>query len=838
MGSGKRGLKFLLITWLFFPQLMGNYFVRAEPAAVESSSAVSASSETATAETVLPETSLTNPSSETKTETRQTEKRSEESTTQPTKEKSSQTEPKPTAESETSSAPKQDDSLANRLVSQELNYLPADLSLPSLVTDTENYTWRKAEVQDPWKGGILQLKVKDVVRGRDIARFENIVRPVLKMTYKVYLPPNNPNLTAESMRQAIIMGESSVIFAGRTVPLREDQIKIENNKTLVVDFDSKVSGFLEYISAFIDNFLNILADLLNTASSTEVGFTLTFDANQLGANGAVEDKSVGKVVSKGKLPPSADGSINLRHEFFGVRGTAVREASEAVTPTWNRYISPWNQDKANSDHFGKGDDTQTDGSQEVTGVGRVLKGENYASRLLQFPLGETYPHDNSTKRPEYYRIVNLFTKQTVGTANLAEATQHQPTYVSSNANARGEIHRKVKTMFYGAADNRQSLSPVPLRAQTSDYLEMVNVLPFPGIDVTNVAAGTDQLKFNVNLKASNSDNVVLRYELTGPGGQLINQNLGAVDGKITEAGGAVTFPMAVNPAHIHEAGKYTLKIFAKDAAGIEVNRTVSFTVAINRPTELSWSKDDRTKELTLNIDKSETAGQGLTRHFYWRDEDVGDKLQFQIKKGDKLLTAIDRTVTAENQVFTDLSATIPENEIAYGANVFTVEVYLVGADGKISDKQDALTLTVNVSGKLVFERSPEVLKWTKRNVRDSRGILKRDEGNGVELTVLDSRDMAAEQKNWQLTAQAVSEGDREVPFELVWKKGADTNPVSLAAAQVVMTGKDTEPQHYRYSGKWDNASGVLLNSDNYLPIGDYSGQVTVIWLLKDTPTAD
>ena len=73
-------------------------------------------------------------------------------------------------------------------------------------------------------------------------------------------------------------------------------------------------------------------------------------------------------------------------------------------------------------------------------------------------------------------------------------------------------------------------------------------------------------------------------------------------------------------------------------------------------------------------------------------------------------------------------------------------------------------------------------------------------------------------------------------FNLVWKNGhQETLPLGTDTRRVLSKRLSNTTGAYHYQQEWSNDQGVLLQNDTYLPVGDYSKQVSVQWKLYDTP---
>lgn len=242
------------------------------------------------------------------------------------------------------------------------------------------------------------------------------------------------------------------------------------------------------------------------------------------------------------------------------------------------------------------------------------------------------------------------------------------------------------------------------------------------------------------------------------------------------------------------------------------------------PTVLSWETPNVVTEKTETKDRSEVAdGYDLT--FYWKDEDDGDILNFTINRNDPDATnEFAQIVTTGSTEFNSHSWHIPADKIVPGVNDYTITM-------KRGDEVQTLKLKLDVTGKLSFETAPDMLSWTGRKASESKGTLARDSGNPMTLSVFDSRE---DTSTWSLYVQAELT-DATAPFDFVFKKDASSAEQTIMSDPVLVMRKgDVTPTDFMTTKTWNESEGVLLQSDNYMRVGDYSNKATVKWRLYDT----
>ncbi|MPM80550.1 hypothetical protein SDC9_127597 [bioreactor metagenome] len=150
---------------------------------------------------------------------------------------------------------------------------------------------------------------------------------------------------------------------------------------------------------------------------------------------------------------------------------------------------------------------------------------------------------------------------------------------------------------------------------------------------------------------------------------------------------------------------------------------------------------------------------------------------------------------------------------------------------KRGDEVQTLKLKLDVTGKLSFETAPDMLSWTGRKASESKGTLARDSGNPMTLSVFDSRE---DTSTWSLYVQAELT-DATAPFDFVFKKDASSAEQTIMSDPVLVMRKgDVTPTDFMTTKTWNESEGVLLQSGNYMRVGDYSGKAVVKWNLYDT----
>lgn len=256
--------------------------------------------------------------------------------------------------------------------------------------------------------------------------------------------------------------------------------------------------------------------------------------------------------------------------------------------------------------------------------------------------------------------------------------------------------------------------------------------------------------------------------------------------------------------------------------------TIDVPVTIVPKVIMSWSTTDAIKTKDETIDKS-TLEDNLTETVYWKSISPKEQYRLTIKKGDTVISTKNTKLSGDNNQWVEENIDIPKNTLNYGVNELTVTIYPL--DG-VEIPLDKLKITINLNGSLKLESIPSQLSWTNLNSRQTKGILPRDKGNSMMLSVIDTRNLAEDKKTWSLRATTTIIDS--APFDLVWKDKDTDSGKSLVTEQVVLTKNTATKVNDTYQKTWSEASGILLSTNTYLKVGDYSGKVIVNWNLYDT----
>ena len=310
------------------------------------------------------------------------------------------------------------------------------------------YTPEKSPEGDPLKGGALAINQKFSVPGTEV--FYNAL-----LTYNVgfkitWTVPEG--ITPQQFINALDMNNTSIWLGNNKLEISRDSFEINAEGKIEYETSSKSFDLFSIIKYFWSFWFG--------RGTAEIWSYLHLDVNKLSENNP-NDFSIGKIVTEGKLPPNQTNELSSTVTLYGLKDILLR-TNRLSTDTWSNYISPWSAEKANSEENGKKDDTQVDGSTEVLGINRVLKGSDYKNRTVEIPITE------KINPLEYIRVVNLFTKQVV---------TNVPVTIDSPA-VKDDIDKQGNTSFLNRSTTYyyrgdQLLSPVPIHFLQKSHLKLV-----------------------------------------------------------------------------------------------------------------------------------------------------------------------------------------------------------------------------------------------------------------------------------------------------------------------------------------------------------------------------
>lgn len=346
----------------------------------------------------------------------------------------------------------------------------------------------------------LQPETFQVQHRFNIKRDDILTSTLLTNKINFFIEWTLPNNISPKLFVASLTSNSKLVMGTTTIPLTDKNVTIS----------SEANHTIRY--TFSDNSVDILTLIkwLLGLNQNSITITTLLESNvaSLSNEGFTPDKSIDRIVTKGKLPPSENQILSFTADFYNKNNKKIL-TNTAEIKTWNTYISPWNQEQAASTLNGKLDDTQMDQSTEVIGINRVLNGSNYADRKIVLPI-------TTTVDPKlFYRTINLYTKQVNTDMNIYhqtsttadEATQEvliDQENTSQNTSAkknRSTLNRTTSILF-----DSETLSPVPLMiTQTTSLTFAIDNLPSQAVVgeqihlVGQVEADDANIKYSVSI---------------------------------------------------------------------------------------------------------------------------------------------------------------------------------------------------------------------------------------------------------------------------------------------------------------------------------------------------
>jgi len=282
-------------------------------------------------------------------------------------------------------------------------------------------------------------------------------------------------------------------------------------------------------------------------------------------------------------------------------------------------------------------------------------------------------------------------------------------------------------------------------------------------------------------------------------------------------------------------GQYVDVKIKSQQTGVEGTIRVPIDVTEELPADLSWAKDEIKKTDSDTVDKSDI-GDTYEKNVYWKAQLPDREYQIVAKdKNDKEIFSEKTVKSINNTEWNSHTIKLPVSSLNYKTNDIKIDVYPIDkTTGKPNLKmKNTINLELILTGSLKLKTIPKSLNWTERVSGETKGILSRDKDNAMTLSVVDTRNLEESQKTWSLRSKVtISEDD--MPFDLIWKKDKNTSGNSLKTEQVVLTKDNADKTDSIYKKTWDKDTGVLLSSNDYLKVGDYSGKIIVTWNLYDT----
>lgn len=297
--------------------------------------------------------------------------------------------------------------------------------------------------KDIWEGGTLRIKNSFIMDNSEIT-----YNPLLSQTVDFKISWSIPEGISSNNFINSIKNDSTIELGNQIVELDKSAFTIDKD-TVTYTFSKNEFDFwalLKWLASLIFN------------SEIVIKTNLLLDVNLLSEDFEF-DKSKDHIVTRGKLPPNLNKELSVTIYFYNRKNIKTLNYTSGV-PTWNSYISPWNQKIAGSLNNGKEDDTQLDGTTEVNGISHILKGNNFKNRVVDVPISvEINPS-------EYFRVVNLYEKETL----ISDFEVSEPSISDKLFEING-IKHLVRTSNYQYFVN--DLSPVDIKFNQETTLDFI-----------------------------------------------------------------------------------------------------------------------------------------------------------------------------------------------------------------------------------------------------------------------------------------------------------------------------------------------------------------------------
>jgi hypothetical protein len=701
---------------------------------------------------------------------------------------------------------------------------------------------------------------------------------------------NPPVTSGNSGSQVITTGPSDqnngVPFSIITLSGQNNKVGIWSKEEYRMDFSKDFIGrtYVNFGTAKADGFAFVMQnDVKKSAALTAaVGDS---DGQNLGVYGGSNSYgSFGNVTT----PESSaiKNSVAIEFDLYpNVEGNSLYDLTNLADSSIPHmaYSFPGNLDKgykpekeSSIDHGWKG----------FWGTGQYAKIQHYSLQALDGTVGDNiqdstwyefrYSFDVNSKFFSYY-LKNPITDVQTKPVQIPFTDLSQALNLSGNGNkaywgftaSNGEVAGEVKFAFSQVPVDLKATITNDVKVQNQSIVDVEDHDEYP-INI-NSATYDDQIKITSDLTIEAEELPVIvnnwKFFLNPSVFNLsetepLKEIKATLDGKtfygvptIDSSTGNVTVIFtglqAISGQTIHfealgqsqKNGDTKKAVFASRMDGIEVgsnkplsfnSEEVAFWIHYNNPTVLSWENPNVKIDKEENLNKKDIPQSGYQGKFFWQESDNNEELRFYVKKGTSTIQRLVPVITSGIADFTEANFTIPSTALEYGENQFVIEVY--GLNKLSGERKEAaeLHLTINVRGELIFQAAPTEFKWTNRLAGETKGTMTRDVGNKQQLSVLDSRENAG---TWSIGVSATTQAN--TPFHLIWQgKGASQTTAITNKTQIAMKAGDVAAANYVSTQEWSESEGVLLQSDEYLRVGDYSGKITVHWQLYDTATAD
>lgn len=255
---------------------------------------------------------------------------------------------------------------------------------------------------------------------------------------------------------------------------------------------------------------------------------------------------------------------------------------------------------------------------------------------------------------------------------------------------------------------------------------------------------------------------------------------------------------------------------------------------ISPPLNVSWSIKEELTTLEKTIDRSALSEEGYALPFYYSGGTANSTLNYMLLKSDGIIEQGTLNNGAATTDTKEKTMTIPTSLIKYGSNTFVLQLTEDGS----TNAPNQLSFVLNVQGSVQLSKVPTTLDWTNRTIGETKGVMNRDEGNNLDLEVLDSRETPA--NDWYVSV-SIDKPAGSSPLsdvDMIWKDSAGKStsiPESAPSTGLKVMDRPASTQNgFASQMHLGNDAGVLLKSDKYLSIGKYDAAIKIQWTLNQT----
>ncbi len=257
---------------------------------------------------------------------------------------------------------------------------------------------------------------------------------------------------------------------------------------------------------------------------------------------------------------------------------------------------------------------------------------------------------------------------------------------------------------------------------------------------------------------------------------------------------------------------------------------------VSDPFNVSWTSDSLTTTITKEIDQGALKETGYPLTFYYSGGTAASTINYKVLKNGELV--LDDTILNDSNTMTQKSKEllIPKGALTYGENLLDIVIYEEANAANVNQ----LSATIKVTGVLQLTKVPSILSWTNLKIGETKGVVARDAGNAIDLTVSDSRQN--QMNDWYVSISTTAKDSSVLSdSSFLWQtKEGERQPIpdkqSGNTLNIMDPTKASLKDTYYYQLHLENTAGVLLNNKKYLAIGTYNNDRAIQWTLNQVYT--